>query len=215
MMFSIDLLKGKGLPEKVDLKRSALKALPILIPVLAVTLFASAYHKDSVSLKNQKQLLHSNQQQLEHHTKDVAEYNKMKAAIKDVENCLSDISKAMAYRIQVSDILVELVQTLPDNIFIYEMNLDRNASQEKFQAAESSEVKQKLVVRRNLNLVLCGFNADQSDAAVQAYINDLKQSSVLAEIFTQITPPTRQQGQVDGRPAIYYEIECELREQSK
>ncbi|MHC4772688.1 MAG: hypothetical protein ACYSO4_08745, partial [Planctomycetota bacterium] len=113
MMFSIDLLKGKGLPEKVDLKRSALKALPILIPVLAVTLFASAYHKDSVSLKNQKQLLHSNQQQLEHHTKDVAEYNKMKAAIKDVENCLSDISKAMAYRIQVSDILVELVQTLP------------------------------------------------------------------------------------------------------
>ncbi|MHC5200399.1 MAG: hypothetical protein ACYSO1_09880 [Planctomycetota bacterium] len=214
MMFSIDLLKGKGLPEKVDLKRSALKALPILIPVLAVTLFASAYHKDSVSLKNQKQLLHSNQQQLEHHTKDVAEYNKMKAAmkaaIKDVENCLSDISKAMAYRIQVSDILVELVQTLPDNIIIYEMNLDRNASQEKFQAAESSEVKQKLVVRRNLNLVLCGFNADQSDAAVQAYINDLKQSSVLAEIFTQIT-----QGQVDGRPAIYYEIECELREQSK
>jgi len=214
-MFSIDLLKGKGLPEKGDLKRSALKALPILIPVLAVTVLASAYQRDRASLQDQQQVLQSNQQQLELYTEDVAEYNKINLKIKGMQKCLKDISKAMAYRIQVSEVLVELVQALPESIFVYEMNLDRNSVQEKFQQPDSGEVKQQLVVRRKLKLVLCGHNADRSDAAIQEYINDLKQSPLLTEVFTKITPPTRQQGEVDGRPAIYYEIECELREQSQ
>lgn len=214
-MFSIDLLKGKGLPEQIDSKRLVLKALPILIPALAVTLFASAYQHDRVSLQDQQQLLSSNQQQLSLHAEDIAEYNKINLKIEGMQKCLNDISKAMNYRVQVSEVLVELSQTLPENIFIYEMNLDRKSVQEKIQDPDSGEVKQRLVIRRKLELVLCGYDADRSDAAVQEYVNALKQSPVLADIFTEIKPSARQQGEVDGRPAIYYEIECTLREQSE
>ena len=87
--------------------------------------------------------------------------------------------------------------------------------QEKIQQPDSGQVKQRLVVRRKLNLVLCGYDAGRSDEAVQEYVNALKQSPLLAEIFSAITPPARQQGEVDGRDAIYYEIECVLREQSE
>ena len=213
-MFSIDLLKGKGLPEKIDLKRSVLKALPILIPVLAITVFASAYQHDRASLRDQQQLLHSNQQQLGLYTEDIAEYNKINSKIKGMQKCLNDISRAMAYRVQVSEVFVELVQALPENIFVYEMKLDRNSVQEKIQQPDSGEVKQRLVVRRKLKLVLCGYDGNRSDAAVQEYVNTLKQSPLLTEVFTEIKPSARQQGEVDGRAAIYYEIECVLREQS-
>lgn len=212
-MFSIDLLKGKGLPETADPKRLALKALPILIPVLAIMALASTYHHDSAQLKRQRQILQSNQQQLEGYAKDLAAYNKVNTQIKGMEKCLKDISKAMGYRIQVSEVFVELVQALPESIFVYEMELDRNSAREKIQVPDSDEVKQKLVVRRKLKLVLCGYDSDRSDAAVQDYVNALKQSPLLATVFTDITPPARQQGEVDGRPAIYYEIECDLREQ--
>jgi hypothetical protein len=130
-----------------------------------------------------------------------------------MEKCLDDISKAMSYRVQVSEVFVELVQTLPENIFVYEMELDRSAAQEKIQQPDSDEVKQQLVIRRKLDLVLCGYDADKSDAAVQEYVNALKQSPLLTEVFAEIKPPARQQGEVDGRAAIYYEIECILREQ--
>lgn len=212
-MFSIDLLKGKGLPEKVDLKKSTLKALPILIPLLAVTLFASAYQRDRALLQHQQETLTNNRQQLELHTNDVIAFNKMNRTIKGMEKCLHDISKAMHYRVQVSAVFVELVQTLPESIFVYEMNLDRKAAREKKQLPDSGEVKQQLVVRRKLNLVLCGYDADQSDAAVQEYVSALKLSPLLTDLFTEIKPPARQQGEVDGRAAIYYEIECILREQ--
>ncbi|MCD6174897.1 MAG: hypothetical protein J7K65_03905 [Planctomycetes bacterium] len=214
-MFSIDLLKGKGLPETIDLKRSALKALPILIPVLAVTLFASAYQHDRALLRDQRQILSSNQQQLALHTEDIAEYNKINSKIKGMQKCLNDISKAMTYRVQVSEVFVELSQALPENIFVYEINLDRKSVQEKIQNPDSGEVTQRLVVRRKLNLVLCGYDADRSDTAVQEYVNALKQSPLLAKIFLEIKPSARQQGEVEGRPAIYYEIECILREQSE
>ena len=214
-MFSIDLLKGKGLPEKADLKRSALKVLPILIPVLAITVFASAYQHGRESLRDQQQVLKSNQQQFEIYAEDVAEYKKIDSKIKGMKKCLNDISKAMAYRVQVSEVFVELVQVLPENIFVYEMKMDRNSVQEKIQQPDSGQVKQRLVVRRKLNLVLCGYDEDKSDAAVQEYINTLKQSPLMTEVFTEMKPSARQQGEVDGRAAIYYEIECVLREQSE
>jgi len=212
-MFSIDLLKGKGLPQTFDVKTSVLKTVLILIPLLAITVFAASYQRDRAMLNNQQQTLKSNQQQIEQYTKDMAEYNRVNTQIKGMEKCLKDISKALSYRIQVSDVLVELVQSLPDSIFIYEIELDRNAQRIKDQQEDSAEVKQRLVVRRQMQLVVCGYDAEQSDAAVQDYVNKLEQSPLLSEIFVEIKPSARQQGEVDGRPAIYYEIDCVLQEQ--
>lgn len=213
MMFSIDLLKGKGLPQKLDMKKSMLKAVPVLIPLLAMGVFAASYQRDKTALQNQRQTLVSNQQAIAQYANDVIEYDKMNTRIKGMEKCLNEISRALSYRIQFSDLLMELVQALPESIFVYEIKMDRNAVYEKIQQEDSAEVKQRLVVRRQMKLVLCGYNADQSDAAVQDYVARLEQSPLLSGIFTEIKPSARQQGEVDDRPAIYYEIDCTLREQ--
>ena len=143
----------------------------------------------------------------------MSEYNKIDARIKGLEKCLNDISRALSYRIQVSDLLTELVQTLPESIFIYEMSMSRNAVNEKIQQENSAEVKQRLVVRRQLKLVLCGYDPEKSDVAVQDYVSELEKSPLLTGLFVEMKPSARQQGEVDGRPAIYYEIDCVLREQ--
>jgi len=212
-MFSIDLLKGKGRPQKLDVKKSVLKAVPILIPLLAMGVFAASYQRDISMLRTQRQSLAGNQRQIAQHTKDVIEYNKIDARIKGLEKCLNDISRALSYRIQVSDLLTELVQTLPESIFIYEMSMSRNAVNEKIQQENSAEVKQRLVVRRQLKLVLCGYDPEKSDVAVQDYVSELEKSPLLTGLFVEMKPSARQQGEVDGRPAIYYEIDCVLREQ--
>jgi len=212
-MFSIDLLKGKGLPQKLDVRKAALKAVPILIPLLAMAVFASSYQRNASALRSQRQALADNQRQIAQYTKEVAEYNRIDTQIKGLEKCLNDISKALSYRIQVSDLLTELVQTLPESIFMYEMNMSRNAVNEKIQQEGSAEVKQRLVIRRQLKLVLCGYDPEKSDVAVQDYVGELGKSPLLTELFVEMKPSARQQGEVDGRPAIYYEIDCVLREQ--
>jgi Tfp pilus assembly protein PilN len=212
-MFSIDLLKGKGLPEQVDLKKSAFKLVPILIPVLAMTVFAAALQHQGATLRDYQHAEQENQQQIEHYGKDVAEYNKISAGLNRMKKCLKGVSKALSYRVQVSDMLVELVQSLPEGIFVYEMKLDRSSVKQKVQQPDSETFTQRLVVNRKLDLVLCTYGASGNDRAVQEYVKQLKESPLLKEIFLDIKPSARQQGQVDGQPAIYYEIECVLREQ--
>lgn len=210
-MFTIDLLKGKALPEKVDLKKSTLRALLVMIPVLALSLLAVAYNHTSASAQTLQQTLRQQQQQFEQYTGEMAEYNRTRTQIKEMEKCLQAIAKALTYRLQVSDILTELVQTLPETIFLYEIKMGRNAIEKKIQ--QGDKLVKKLSVQRKLDLVLCGFDPQKSDRAVQTYLGQLEQSPLLSEIFTEIKPSARQQGQVDKRDAIYYEIECVLREQ--
>lgn len=212
-MFSIDLLKGKELPEKIDLKKSVFKAVPILIPLLAVTLLGAAYQRDGAVLRDRQQALKENQTELKQYADDVAERNRINAQIAGKKKCLNGISTALSYRIQVSDVLTELVQALPDGIFVYEINMDRNSAKQKVQDSETDSVKQRLVVRRNLELVLCGYDTNKSDQILQDYINRLKQSELLSTIFLDIKPAGRQVGQVDEQSAVFYEIECVLREQ--
>ena len=212
-MFSIDLLKGKALPAKINLKKSIFKTVPLLIPILAVTLFATAYQNDRNQLQACQQTLQDQQQQIESYAKDVAAYNAIKRQAKASEKYLKDISRALAYRVQISDVLSELVGTLPNSIFIYEMNMDRKSTLQKIQKEGSAKPIQNLIIHRKLELVLCGFDADQTDLAVQEYLHRLQQSPVLSEVFSEIKHSARQQGQVDDKDAIYYEIECTLREQ--
>jgi hypothetical protein len=115
--------------------------------------------------------------------------------------------------VSVSDMLQEISELLPENIFVYEINLRRNSLQKQVQLA-ADNVKQCLVVRRTLNLILCGYNADQSDADVQMYINAMTKSSLLSKVFTQIKPSARHNDQVADKDTVFYEIECTLKEQS-
>lgn len=212
-MFSIDLLKGKELPEKPDLRKSALKAVPILIPLLAVTVLGAMIHHDGSKLKNHRQTLQENQKTIDLHSNDMAEYNEVSGQINGLKSCLNDISKALSYRVQVSDVMLELVQAMPEGIFLYEMDMERESAKEKIKIPDSKKTKQKLVVRRKLNLVLCGYDASGSDLAVQEYVAELKTLPLISKIFSDIKPSARQAGEVSGRSAIYYEIECVLREQ--
>lgn len=212
-MFSIDLLKGKGLPQRTSLKRLVLKVLPFIVPMAAVSVFAVDYQRDSSELSTLRTQIEANQQQIVQHKDDVASYEEITRQINRTTSGLSDISKALNYRIQVSGMMLEMVNLLPDDIFVYEIRLDRNTVQERYTDEASNEQKQRLYVRRKLKLTLCGFAAPGSDEAVQAYVNKLKDSAALADIFTEVKPSARQQGEVDGRSAVYYEIECTLKQQ--
>jgi Tfp pilus assembly protein PilN len=210
-MFAIDLLKGKAMPAKVNIKKFLFKALFIIIPVLATTTLSLLYQTEKASAQTLQQTIHRKQLELNQYGSDVAEYNRFSKQIRKMDQCLNEISKALAYRVQVSDILNELVQALPDIIFIHEMNMDRVSIEKAVKEKDSQ--KKKLLVQRKIKLVLCGFNPDQSDQAVQDYLRALDKSTLLSEVFTEIKASARQQDRIGQKEAIFYEIECVLREQ--
>ncbi len=212
-MFAIDLLKGKGRTGRCGLDSMAMKVVPFLIPAIAMVAWAASYQQDCAQINRQKTEIRKNQETIDLSVKPVKAYYQMNSQFAEMRKCLDAITKGLAYRIQTSDLLVELTQALPEDIFLYEMDLDRTVGMEREKNPETDEITQRLVVQRNLKLVLCGFDPVQSDNAIREYVDRMKKSGILSGIFADIKPAARQQGQVDGRSATYYEIECVLRKQ--
>ena len=211
-MFLIDLLKGKGKPPKNDLKRTLLKAVPFLIPVIAAIAWAASYRQDCAQVENQMAVIRNNQVIIDDSSQAAETYCRINSQLAEMRNYMETISKGLSYRVQVSDLLVEFVQILPDDIFVHEMEMNRRPTLKKIKEQGTGNLKEHLIVQRNFKLVLCGFDAVGSEEAVREYVSALKKSTVLSDIFADFKPAARQQGTVNGRSATYYEIECILRE---
>ena len=212
-MFSIDLLKGKGLPHRSSPQCALMKAASFLIPVMAVMAWAASYQHDCTLAAERKADAQENQAVIEAASKDIKTFQQVNSSAADMSRCLADLTAALTYRVQVSDLLVAFVQDLPDEIIIYEMDMDREAVMEKVKNTQNNTMEQHLAVERELKLTLCGFAQENSDQLVQNYVDRLKQSDILSTVFADIKPTAQQRGVVDGQPATYYEIECTLHKQ--
>ncbi len=212
-MFAIDLLKGKGTPAKRSLKKTVLRAIPFLVPVTAVVLWAGSYQQDCAEIRLQKAMVKKNQAVIDAARSDVKEYRQLKGQVAEVRQTLDTITRGLHYRIQVSDILRELAQTLPDDIFLYEIDLDRASTMQKLPKEKGKDPEQRLLVQRDLKLIVCGYDPVKSDLWVRDYVHQLKASKVLSPVFKEVKPAARRQGIVDQKPATFYEIECTLVEQ--
>ena len=212
-MFAIDLLKGQGRPAKSSPARTLLKAVPFFIPVIAIAAWAASYHQDTAHIRLQKAMAEKNETVIEAARSDMKEYRELNGQIGEVKEMLKTVTRALNYRIQMTDILVELTRTLPEQVFLYEIDLQREAMIEKIEKEKNKEPQEQVVIRRRLILTICGFDPARSDIGVREYVNKLKESDVLEDIFVDVKAASRRQGLVDRRPATYYEIECTLVEQ--
>lgn len=211
-MFSIDLLKGKGMVAKGGMKATMLKVVPFLIPLIAMAAWAASYQQDSATIRAQKAEIRKNQAVIDESGKAIEAYRNANVQINKMKTCLATIAKSLSCRIQVTDLLMEMTESLPDEIFFYEINLDRTEIMQK-NADSDAKDKSRRIVQRKLKVTVCGFDPVESDRMVREYVNHLKTSEVLAAIFLDVKSAARRQGVVDQKPATYYEIECVLREQ--
>jgi hypothetical protein len=214
-MFAIDLLKGKGLPQKTNWRLRITHAAGLLLPVAALAVLAGAWRYDHLQLTAQENGIWENEKIISQYSDQTTAYRQSSARVADLRKQFNQVAAILGSRIQVSDLFRELTDKLPEEIFLYEIKLDRTANKEKYQAEGAKEVQQRTVIRRNLTLVLCNYNTSGGDRLVEDYVAELKKSSLTSSVFKDIKPASRQQGMVDEREATYYYIECVLVEQKQ
>ena len=212
-MFAIDLLKGKGLPVKRSPRRMIARAVPFVVPLGLAALWAAGYRSDCALAASRQRAIAENQSVIEAQAKPVKAYQQVQQQTAALTGCLNDIQAGLAFRVQFSDLLAAFVATLPDAVFIEEVDLNRNPLLEKKKDEASGNVTQHLRIDRKLTLMLCRHESAGNDQLVWDYVDALKQSPVLAPVFTEFKMVSQQQGTADGKPVIFYEIECTLRKQ--
>lgn len=213
-MFTIDLLKGSGLPKKSRPVVVALAMVPLLIPLMGSVVLAACWQHNRTLMQTQQKVIDDNRHKIETAADDLAYYTQTNNRIFTLQQQLVDVDAGLRYRIQVSDMLTALTESLPDNLVIAKLDLVRTDQQKKETDKATGNARQVLVIQRVIRLNIGGAANGDTDAAAEQYIQKLQASENLKRVVEDIRIVARNNGQMEGRPCTFYEIECLLKEQN-
>jgi hypothetical protein len=212
-MFTIDLLKGKGLPTQSRPIVVAIAAVPLLIPLMVTAVMAVCCLQNRSMIQTRRNIIQDNQQKVAAFADDLAQYTAANKQICGVQGRLDDVNKALGYRIQTTPILVQLAANLPDNLTITKLDLTRTDQRTKETDAKTGSAQYVTSVRRKLKLVVGGTSNANTDQSAEQYVQLLRNSKSLSGWFNDIQIVSRSNGTIDERNCAFYEIECNLKEQ--
>ncbi|MBN2511560.1 MAG: hypothetical protein JXB18_01355 [Sedimentisphaerales bacterium] len=214
MMFTIDLLKGAGLPKKSRPIVVAIAMVPLLIPLMGTVVLAACWQHNRTLMQTQQKIIDDNQVKINASADDLTYYTQANSRIFALRQQLEDVDLGLQYRIQISDILKALTESLPDNLVLTRLDLNRTDQQKKETDQATGNVKQTLVIQRKLRLEVGGVFQDQIDASAEEYIQKLRSNESLSDTIETIQIVARNNGHLDGQNCAFYEIECLLKEQN-
>lgn len=214
MMFTIDLLKGAGLPKKSRPLVVAMAMVPLLIPLMGTVVLAACWQHNQTLMQTQQKIIDDNQLKINASADDLAYYTQANTKLFTLRQQLEDVELGLRYRIQVSDILKTLTESLPDNLVLNRLDLSRMDQQKKETDKLTGNVRQTLVIHRKLRVEVGGISQDQIDASADEYVQKLRSCERLKDRVESIQIVARNNGSMDGHPCAFYEIECVLKEQN-
>lgn len=207
-MFTIDLLKGEGLPEKGKVKNMALVAIASVIPlVAAIAIFGFYLHNrinmsilsgDTSRWKAKISKLSdvvSRQQELE---RDKAAY----------ATCLAEVETAINRHTQWSPVLVEVVGAMPKSAVLTSMEVKHRLVRMKVPIKDDPEKTRDVSVSvPTLKMDIAATPQSDSDNDVKDFRNKLLASKALGSRLENITV-SQKADRVDGLEVVSYEINC-------
>jgi Tfp pilus assembly protein PilN len=208
-MFTIDLLKGQGLPVRTRPKGVAIFVATFTVPALVAILMAGYYVRNEVVISIQRQNIVGIEMQT-HRLADALKlkesYEKDKSA---VSGCLIDVAASIRRHIQWSPVLVTLVENLPDSVVLTNLEVNQHSIKRKVAVKGDAEKKVDTSIPvRILKMRVSGNPTYNCDLEVRAFRDRLRASKVLGPALEEINFSSLGHDKLDGRDVVCYDIEC-------
>jgi len=207
-MFTIDLLKGQGIPIKSRPKGIVIAVITLAVPIIIAIAILGLYLSNSIAMSIQKQGI------INYETKigglsDAVElqksFEKEKAVI---SSALSEVKSSIGRHTQWTPVLATLVENLPDSLVLTELRVKQNSVKIKVPKKDDPQKMVDISVPvRTLQMSVSGRPGDNCDEAVRDFKDRLRSSALLGPKLEDIRV-SQKFGTLEGRDVISYEIDC-------
>jgi hypothetical protein len=207
-MYTMDLLKGEGIPIRSRPGGIAFACLIVMVPFLAAGGMTSYYMDNNVVisiLKQQESRLTVAVQALSGAVRQREALEKKKA---DAVHTLSEVKTALGEHHQWSPILASLVDSLSDTLVLTRLEARHDTIRGKVPAKDdpSKKVDTNIPVRV-LRVCVCGRDKESSAEAVHRLQESLRSAPALGPLLDTITV-SQDVMTLDGHEAALYELNC-------
>ena len=214
-MYTIDLLQGHGLPRKHNPFRLSLLLLPFLLPVIIGGIIAGCYQQQRIVYEITEDGFVKSELKIKQYDEKLKIQRLVESKFQNMLNIVGEIKDALDFRVQLSELLNAFISRLPEQIYLKEMEVSRQVKRVKTTQGASPQQKPDVYVERSLTMQVCGKPGDQSDKAVQEYIQTLKELDMMLDMFSSISVAAKYENQFSEQANSVYEIECVFKDQGQ
>ncbi len=210
-MFTIDLLKGAGVPIQNSPGTVAIKALPFVLPLVVAVYLAGSFQINRTVIAMEQSGIEKMQDKLTENAAEIQQIRQWNSAAEQTQKNLAEVTRGLSRHVQWSPILQTLVEQLPESVGLREIQLSRTTSRKK--VADPKDAKNqinKTFIHRILTLQVYGEPSLETDEAVREYLNRLGQTPALRQRAKDIRIVSQQSDKVNDKPVTIHTIECEF-----
>lgn len=207
-MFTIDLLKGAGLPEKGKARNMAVVALASAVPVIAAIAMFGFYLRGRINLS----ILSGEIARWEAKTdalSDAVNRQKELERNKALYNaCMAEVERAMGRHTQWSPILAAVVGNMPESVVLTALEVKKSLIRMKVPTKEDPKKTSDVsVFVPTLRMNVVATPQSDGDKDVRDFRSRLLASALLGPKLEDITV-SQKADKLNGLEVVSYEVNC-------
>lgn len=207
-MFTIDLLKGQGIPVKSTPKRVVLGALTVGIPAAVALAMFNCYLQSATAISVQKQAISDYEAKTRKLSNAAASHDSLSEQKRRHTNTLVEVNTALARHTQWSPVLKTIVANLPDSVALAALEVKQQYEKKEVPKKDDSDKTMQVKVPvPMLRLRIAARPELEFDEALRDFRERLLSSQALHQKLKNIII-SQTPGTLEGREVIVYELDC-------
>ena len=207
-MFTIDLLKGEGIPVKSGPGGITIAVVTLVVPIVIAIVMLGLYLSNIINISVQKQEVVRYDKKIDK-LSDALEMQKSFEEKKSIySNSLSEVSSSIGRHTQWSPVLAVLLKSMPDSIVLTKLEVKQDSVRKKVPQKDNPKKMTNISIPiRTLRINVCGSPQSNSDRAVRNFGYRLRSSALLEPKLKDIKVS---QGfdTFENQDVVSYEIAC-------
>jgi Tfp pilus assembly protein PilN len=207
-MFTIDLLKGQGVPLKSSPGGIVITAVTIAIPLYVFLIMFGLYANDEAYMSVKEQEITRFQSEIDRLSDAVKLHESLEKQKVIYRNCLSEVSSSLGKYVQWSPVLVTLVENMPNSVMLTGLEVRQDSVRKKVpKPGHPKEMVDGSIPVNVLSMSVSGGPKYDCNKEVRDFQDRLQSSAFLGPQLENIVV-SRESETLEGQDIASYEIEC-------
>ena len=205
-MFTIDLLKGQGVPIKTGPEGLAIITATFAVPIIVAIVMFGCYLNNGIIISIQRQEIVNYQEKIDELSDAVTLQKSFEKEKVVYSQSLSEVKSSIGRHTQWSPVLVALVKNMPDSVVLTQLATKQHSVKRKAPGKDGRQIDIMVPVR-TLQISISGSPYSACETAVRDFRQRLHTSDLLAPKLQDIRV-SQGVDRLDGADVVSYEIDC-------
>ncbi|MHC4259098.1 MAG: hypothetical protein ACYSTF_01615 [Planctomycetota bacterium] len=207
-MFSIDLLKGEGIPAKTRPEGVVMGVIALAVPILVAIAMIGIYLMNGITISIQKRNITQYAKQTEQLSETVEVHESLEREKGAINSSMSEVASSIGRHTQWSPVIATLVRNMPASLVLTKLEVEQKTTKKRVPSkADPDQMVPISIPKRTLRIKVCGSSKHDCDGAIKSLKDKLRLSSLLGPKLEAIRV-AQEHDILDGQPVISYTINC-------